>query len=164
MHDGGGNRDQDLEALPRIIDRLHKKGYTFVTIDELLASDKDIPRDIARGDATMPEDAAWPTEVALASGSLFGPCSLFPLPEQTAHEVGVAFETLGGAFRVASPLTRPADEHVALARPFRQGVELDVLETLPVDLEHRYLALEPLDDRLHRSPPHVMGTIAAPSP
>jgi peptidoglycan/xylan/chitin deacetylase (PgdA/CDA1 family) len=63
MHDGGGNRDQDLKALPRIIDRLHKKGYTFVTIDELLASDKDIPRDIATGDATMPEDATWPTEV-----------------------------------------------------------------------------------------------------
>jgi hypothetical protein len=34
-----------------------------VTIDELLASDKDIPRDIAEGDATMPKDAAWPTEV-----------------------------------------------------------------------------------------------------
>ena len=36
MHDGGGNRSQDVEALPIIISSLRAKGYRFVTIPELL--------------------------------------------------------------------------------------------------------------------------------
>lgn len=63
MHDGGGNRDQDVEALPRIIDELHDQGYEFVTISELMQSDSTIPADIATGNATMPSDAVWPTEI-----------------------------------------------------------------------------------------------------
>ena len=63
MHDGGGNRDQDLEALPQIIDRLKSEGYTFVTVSDLLASDSSIPSEVASCDETMPSDAVWPTEV-----------------------------------------------------------------------------------------------------
>ena len=63
MHDGGGNRDQDLEALPRIIENLQDKGYKFVTINELMAMDSRIPEDVASGNATMPEDGVWPTEM-----------------------------------------------------------------------------------------------------
>ena len=63
MHDGGGNRDQDLEALPRIIENLQDKGYKFVTINELMAMDSRIPEDVASGNATMPEGGAWPTEM-----------------------------------------------------------------------------------------------------
>lgn len=36
MHDGGGDRAQDVAALPRIIDDLKAGGYTFVTIQELI--------------------------------------------------------------------------------------------------------------------------------
>ncbi|QIR37304.1 polysaccharide deacetylase family protein [Tolypothrix sp. PCC 7910] len=36
MHDGGGNRSQTVEALPTIIARFKKEGYSFVTIPELL--------------------------------------------------------------------------------------------------------------------------------
>ncbi len=36
MHDGGGDRYQDVEALPIIISQLRAKGYRFVTIPELL--------------------------------------------------------------------------------------------------------------------------------
>ena len=36
MHDGGGEREQDIEALPHIIDGLKAEGYEFVTIDELV--------------------------------------------------------------------------------------------------------------------------------
>lgn len=64
MHDGGGNRDQDLQALPTIIDTLHDQGFTFVTVDQLMASDSRIPQEIATGSATMPSDATWPTEIA----------------------------------------------------------------------------------------------------
>lgn len=35
-HDGGGERDQTVEALKRAIPYLKKQGYSFVTIDELL--------------------------------------------------------------------------------------------------------------------------------
>lgn len=36
MHDGGGDRHQTVEALPRIINTLRARGYRFVTIPELL--------------------------------------------------------------------------------------------------------------------------------
>jgi peptidoglycan/xylan/chitin deacetylase (PgdA/CDA1 family) len=64
MHDGGGNRDEDVAALPTIIQTLQGEGYTFVTLDELMAADDSIPDDIATGDATMPADCVWPTELA----------------------------------------------------------------------------------------------------
>ena len=38
MHDGGGNREQDIAALPGIIDQVIAAGYRFVTIDELIAA------------------------------------------------------------------------------------------------------------------------------
>lgn len=64
MHDGGGDRAQDVEALPVLIENLQKSGYELVTINELLASDPTIPEDIATGNAKMPEGAVWPTELA----------------------------------------------------------------------------------------------------
>jgi len=36
LHDGGGNRNQTVLALPLIIPRLQQKGYKFVTVPELL--------------------------------------------------------------------------------------------------------------------------------
>jgi len=36
MHDGGGNRSQTVEALRTALPELKKRGYTFVTIDEML--------------------------------------------------------------------------------------------------------------------------------
>ncbi|BAT51949.1 Polysaccharide deacetylase [Nostoc sp. NIES-3756] len=36
MHDGGGNRSQTVQALPEIITRFRKQGYSFVTVPELL--------------------------------------------------------------------------------------------------------------------------------
>ena len=64
MHDSGGVRSQDLDALPQIIQKLQAQGYELVTLSELLASDSSIPADIATCEATMPEDCVWPTEIA----------------------------------------------------------------------------------------------------
>jgi peptidoglycan-N-acetylglucosamine deacetylase len=64
MHDGGGDRSQDVEALPRIIETLQAQGYKFVTVGELMKSDSSIPEDIANGYSTMPDDCTWPTEIA----------------------------------------------------------------------------------------------------
>ncbi|MCC6107841.1 MAG: hypothetical protein LIV26_08795 [Atopobium sp.] len=63
MHDGGGNRDEDVEALPKIIDTLHNAGYTFVTVSDLMKSGSTIPADIAVGTETMPSWAVWPNEL-----------------------------------------------------------------------------------------------------
>ncbi|MBR3384728.1 MAG: polysaccharide deacetylase family protein [Atopobiaceae bacterium] len=63
MHDGGGNRDQDVEALPRIIETLQQQGYEFVTISELMASDESIPEECAAAFNPMPEDTLWTTEL-----------------------------------------------------------------------------------------------------
>ena len=64
MHDGGGPRVQDVEALPKIIETLQGQGFEFVTVTELMRSDDSIPDDIAGGAATMPDGATWPTELA----------------------------------------------------------------------------------------------------
>lgn len=61
MHDGGGDRSEDLEALPQILATLEDEGYTVTTVSELLASDSSIPSGIA--DEEMPEDCVWPQEI-----------------------------------------------------------------------------------------------------
>jgi peptidoglycan/xylan/chitin deacetylase (PgdA/CDA1 family) len=38
LHDGGGDRAQTVEALKKVIPELQKQGYSFVTIDELIAA------------------------------------------------------------------------------------------------------------------------------
>ena len=60
MHDGGGNREQDIEALPRIIDGLHQAGYELVTVGELMQLDGTIPADVVNGTVKMPKDAVLP--------------------------------------------------------------------------------------------------------
>ncbi len=37
LHDGGGVRAQTIQALPTIIEKLRARGYSFVTMDELVA-------------------------------------------------------------------------------------------------------------------------------
>lgn len=41
-HDGGGPRDQTLSALPKIVASLKRKGYSFVTVNELLGYDEKL--------------------------------------------------------------------------------------------------------------------------
>lgn len=60
MHDGGGNRSQDVEALPGIIDGLHQAGYTLVTVSELMKLDGNFPPEVVAGTVKMPEGAALP--------------------------------------------------------------------------------------------------------
>lgn len=61
MHDGGGNREQNIEALPAIIDGLQDAGYELVTVSELMALDDTFPEDVVNGTVKMPEDAVMPT-------------------------------------------------------------------------------------------------------
>ena len=50
MHDGGGNRSQTLYALPEIIRRLKDRGFTFVTVTELMEkaapSESDVDQEL----------------------------------------------------------------------------------------------------------------------
>lgn len=63
MHDGGGDRTQDVEALPKLIEELQAQGYEFVTVSDLMRAMGTIPEDICSGTASMPEDAVWPEEI-----------------------------------------------------------------------------------------------------
>jgi cellulose synthase/poly-beta-1,6-N-acetylglucosamine synthase-like glycosyltransferase/peptidoglycan/xylan/chitin deacetylase (PgdA/CDA1 family) len=38
MHDAGGNRDQTMKALPKYIEKMKAKGYTFTTISGVMAA------------------------------------------------------------------------------------------------------------------------------
>ena len=42
LHDGGGNRAQTVAALPQIITDLEARGYTFVTVSELIAAGRPV--------------------------------------------------------------------------------------------------------------------------
>jgi peptidoglycan/xylan/chitin deacetylase (PgdA/CDA1 family) len=64
MHDGGGDRSQDVEALPSIIEQLQAQGYQFVTIADLMRAMGNIPEEVCSGSGTMPADAVWPEELA----------------------------------------------------------------------------------------------------
>ena len=63
MHDGGGDRSQSMEALPRIIEQVQAEGYEFVTISDLMRACKDVPEEVSSGVGAMPEDAVWPEEI-----------------------------------------------------------------------------------------------------
>ena len=41
LHDGGGDREATIQALPELIDRLRSEGYRFVSLSELLGRDRD---------------------------------------------------------------------------------------------------------------------------
>ncbi|MGE7093705.1 polysaccharide deacetylase family protein [Lysinibacillus sp. NPDC048646] len=41
FHDGGGNREQTVKAMKKILPELEKQGYKFVTIPELLKAQKE---------------------------------------------------------------------------------------------------------------------------
>ena len=61
MHDGGGNREQDVQALPGIIDGLQQAGYKLVTVQELMRTDpQTFPKDMVDGTVKMPKDAVLP--------------------------------------------------------------------------------------------------------
>ena len=68
LHDAGGNRDPTLEALPKIIDELHAKGFRFVTVHELL----NLPRT-----AVMPQIAREPKWFIASNQAGFRLYSLF---------------------------------------------------------------------------------------
>ncbi len=64
MHDGGGDRSQDVEALPKIIEQAQSEGYEFVTVADLMRAVGTIPEEVCSGTGTMPDDAVWPEEIS----------------------------------------------------------------------------------------------------
>ena len=61
MTDNDETSAQTVEALPQIIDKLLADGYTFVTLDDLIATDKDLKGAIDLSQASMPKSATLPT-------------------------------------------------------------------------------------------------------
>ncbi len=61
MHDGGAPREDNVSALPEIIDTLLEKGFNLVTVEELMKADPNIPPEIADGTSTRPEGCTWPS-------------------------------------------------------------------------------------------------------
>jgi peptidoglycan/xylan/chitin deacetylase (PgdA/CDA1 family)/spore germination protein YaaH/GT2 family glycosyltransferase len=61
LHDGGGDRQQTVEALPQIIAILKAKGYHFVTASQLVG----VPRAVAMPAVTGRDLAAVRTDVAI---------------------------------------------------------------------------------------------------
>lgn len=57
MHDGGGDRTNTVEALDDILSTLEKDGYSFVTVDELVAMERAalVERGVLKSDGTPGE-------------------------------------------------------------------------------------------------------------
>lgn len=62
MHDGGGDRERDVIALPQIIEAYQAQGFEFVTMNELLASCGTFPDWVTSGTCTRPDDAVIPPD------------------------------------------------------------------------------------------------------
>ena len=62
MHDGGGDRERDVIALPQIIEAYQAQGFEFVTMNELLASCDTFPDWVTSGTCTRPADAVIPSD------------------------------------------------------------------------------------------------------
>ena len=62
MHDGGGDRERDVIALPQIIEAYQAQGFEFVTMNELLASCGTFPDWVTSGTCTRPDDTVIPTD------------------------------------------------------------------------------------------------------
>ena len=62
MHDGGGDRERDVIALPQIIEAYQAQGFEFVTMNELLASCGTFPDWVTSGTCTRPDDAVIPAD------------------------------------------------------------------------------------------------------
>ena len=62
MHDGRGDRERDVIALPQIIEAYQAQGFEFVTMNELLTSCGTFPDWVTSGTCTRPDDAVIPTD------------------------------------------------------------------------------------------------------
>ncbi len=60
MHDGSADLDCDVVALPTIIETYQAAGFSFVTLNELLASTGSLPDWVTSGYAARPEGAVIP--------------------------------------------------------------------------------------------------------
>ena len=68
LHDGGGDRSQTIEALPRIIDDLRAKGFRFVTVHELLGLKRD---DLMPRIGTQADYLSWFNSLSLTLATWF---------------------------------------------------------------------------------------------
>jgi peptidoglycan/xylan/chitin deacetylase (PgdA/CDA1 family) len=50
MHDGGGDRSEDVHVLPSIIDSLQSQGYQLVTVNDLISMDSRFPQWVAKNE------------------------------------------------------------------------------------------------------------------
>ena len=68
LHDAGGNRDQTVQALPKIIEQLQAQGFQFVTVSDLMGLSRD---------EVMPKISAKEQYLALINGTAFVTVSYF---------------------------------------------------------------------------------------
>lgn len=80
FHDGGGDRTQTVAALPRVIDALRAKGYTFVSVADLLGR--------TRAQVMLPLSAQEKLE-AHADGFIFGLYHWFRVGIATVFLIGI---------------------------------------------------------------------------
>ena len=70
LTDNESTSAQTAEALSGVIDGLQGEGYTLVTLSELIATDKDLAKELASPlKVSMPKDAALPTLASAAGDS-----------------------------------------------------------------------------------------------
>ncbi|MGA2418507.1 MAG: glycosyltransferase, partial [Candidatus Acidiferrum sp.] len=80
FHDGGGDRSQTILALPQVIDTLRSKGYTFVSVTDLLGK--------TRAQVMLPLSTQEQLE-ARADGFIFGLYHWFRLAIATIFIAGI---------------------------------------------------------------------------
>ena len=85
MHDGGGDRERDVIALPQIIEAYQAQGFEFVTMNELLAFCGAFPDWVTSGTCTRPDGTVIPADDRV---TWYNPKEYDPLTALNSHDNG----------------------------------------------------------------------------
>lgn len=112
MHDGGGNRERDIAALPTLIETYQAYGYQLVTMNEMLTACGTFPDWVTSGKAVRPEGAVVPDEGA--DVYWYNPYAYDPVAEIQAAAAQEAAAAQAAAAEQAGQTTAGTDSTAAV--------------------------------------------------
>jgi len=116
LHDGGGDRSQTIQALPRIIDALRARGYRFVPVSALAGLTADEVMPVVQGRDLLEVRADVAIFMALAGLAAFL-SFLFTLAIGLGLMRAVALALLAVRAPKESPPTAPVDQRISVLIP-----------------------------------------------
>ncbi|MHC3473760.1 bifunctional polysaccharide deacetylase/glycosyltransferase family 2 protein [Streptomyces sp. 7R007] len=124
MHDAGGDRSQTIKALPKYIEKMKAKGYTFTTVSGVIEKDTTAGRQAATG-ATGTANASGPTGTTATAGTS-GPTGAEGVAGATGEQPAGGLDGLGTGGTAATAARLQAAHRTATGTTLYEGKALIV--------------------------------------